>query len=98
MKRPARNGKALATSVAALRRAVKLVGSQAKLARIVKVAQPSVWWIINNRSKVPAEWCLLIEAATAGEITAHELRPDLYPKKGKYVPPRNSRSDRTVTA
>jgi DNA-binding transcriptional regulator YdaS (Cro superfamily) len=29
--------------------------------------------------KVPAERVLLIEAATGGRVSRHELRPDLYP-------------------
>jgi DNA-binding transcriptional regulator YdaS (Cro superfamily) len=77
--------------IAALRRAVSLIGSQAKLARVVKRAQPSVWFILTHKSRCPADWCLAIEHATQGRVTAHELRPDLYPKKGKYIPPRPER-------
>jgi hypothetical protein len=32
------------------------------------------------RQEGPAEWCLAVEAATGGEITKHQLRPDLYPQ------------------
>jgi DNA-binding transcriptional regulator YdaS (Cro superfamily) len=46
-------------------------------------------YILNAGKKVPAEWCLAIERATAekcaelgeGEpVTRHDLRPDLYPR------------------
>lgn len=65
----------------AFKRAVKLIGSQQKVAEVVGVSQPSVCYIVNTAAaKVPAEWCLPVERATDGAITRHQLRPDLYPK------------------
>lgn len=59
-------------------RAVRLLGGQGATARAVGVKQPSVWgWLQNG--KVTAEYVLPLERATHGEVTRHELRPDLYP-------------------
>jgi DNA-binding transcriptional regulator YdaS (Cro superfamily) len=60
-----------------LHRAVQIVGSQAKLARACAVAQGHVaMWVI--RQKVPADKVLKIEQATAGKVTRHELRSDIF--------------------
>lgn len=76
------------TGIAALRRAKDILGSEMALASAVGVKQPSVNYILNSGKKVPAEWCIPLERATAqkaeedgtGEIvTRHQLRPDLYP-------------------
>lgn len=62
-----------------LRRAVAIVGNQTKLAEICGVAPSAVQqWVAANI--VPARRALQIEAATGGQVTRHELRPDLYPE------------------
>ncbi len=79
--------------VAALKRAIAIVGSQAELARRVaastgnpKVKQAHVWNWLNRDEEVPAEVVLAIEAATVDEKTGrprvlrNDLRPDLYPE------------------
>lgn len=65
--------------MAALKRAKEILGSQRALAEAVGRKQPTVHGILNGGERVPAEWCLPIERATNGEITRHQLRPDLYP-------------------
>lgn len=65
--------------ISALRRAKDILGSEYAVAEVVGVKQPSVNYILNSGKKVPAEWCLAIERATEGQVTRHELRPDLYP-------------------
>ncbi len=63
-----------------LARAVEIAGTQTELARRIggKVKQQHVhYWLSHNY--VPAEHVLAIEAATAGAVKRHELRPDLYP-------------------
>ena len=61
----------------ALKKAVKLAGSQAKLADLLGVRQPSVagWFM---RGYMPATRVLQCVAALGGRITKEELRPDLY--------------------
>lgn len=58
-------------------KAINHFGSQSKLARMVGAKQQNIhWWLY---SRVPAEFVLIIEKATNGLVTRHELRPDLYP-------------------
>lgn len=70
----------------ALARAKAVLGSQQALADAVGVKQPSVHHILTDGKKVPAEWCIPIERATAAKdpnkiVTRHDLRPDLYPRE-----------------
>lgn len=67
------------TGLEALRRAVEILGSQGKAAAAIGVRQQTVSELLKVGKKVPAEWCIPLERATAGEVTRHELRPDLYP-------------------
>ena len=62
----------------ALRQAVAQAGSQAALAKICGVSQPSVWEWLNKGKSLPAEYVLKVEAATG--VSRHDLRPDLYPR------------------
>lgn len=68
------------TGFDALKRAVQKFGSHGAAARAIGVSQQAVTRKMNNGGRVPAEWCLPIERATAGEISRHDLRPDLYPE------------------
>ena len=61
---------------ALLNNAIVLLGSQARLAEACGVTQASVWQA-KEAGRVSAELALLIERATAGEVTARQLRPDL---------------------
>ncbi len=63
----------------ALAAAVDIVGGQAKLARLLGVTQPNVWHWLHKSERVPGEYVLRIEEATAGRVSRHDLRPDLYP-------------------
>lgn len=70
----------MSTGIEALREAVRIVGGQSALARCIggKVRQQHVhYWL--TREYIPADHVLAIEAATAGRVSRHELRPDLYP-------------------
>jgi len=61
----------------ALSKAIKIVGSQAELARLVGVRPQQIGkWLKND---VPPRRVLLVEAATEGRVMRHELRPDIYP-------------------
>lgn len=60
----------------ALRRAVEIAGSQAALARILGISQPSVWKWLDKGKALPAEHVHTVVAATG--IPKEELRPDLF--------------------
>lgn len=63
----------------ALAKAIDTVGGQTQLARLLGVKQANVWHWLNKAERVPGEYVLAIEAATGGQVTRHDLRPDLYP-------------------
>lgn len=64
-----------------LQKAIVIVGSQAKLARILNVKQPYIWNWLHRDKNIPAEYILKIEKATNGLVTRYELRPDIYPRE-----------------
>ena len=67
-------------SVAALRKIIREhLRSQVAVAAAVGVTPQAVSEILKRDKRVPAEWCLKLERATGGAVTAHDLRPDLYP-------------------
>lgn len=60
-----------------IEKAIAVMGNQSALARALGVSPQAVnQWL---KSKVPAERVLDIEAATSGQVTRHDLRPDIYP-------------------
>lgn len=59
-------------------RAAVAAGGQSALARVLGCSPQAVQRMCAT-GRVPAERVLQIEAATAGKVTRHELRPDLYP-------------------
>jgi TorA maturation chaperone TorD/DNA-binding transcriptional regulator YdaS (Cro superfamily) len=63
----------------ALAKAIDIVGGQTQLARLLDVKQANVWHWLNKAGRVPGEYVLAIETATGGQVTRHQLRPDLYP-------------------
>ena len=71
----------MADGIGALKMAIKQLGSQVAVARLVGVSPQAVSEIVRRGKRVPAEWCLAIQQATGGAIRAHDLRPDLYPFK-----------------
>lgn len=61
-----------------VRKAVDIVGSQSKLARLIGVKQQHIWNWMNRDKQVPARYAPLIEEATFHDITRYELRPDIF--------------------
>jgi DNA-binding transcriptional regulator YdaS (Cro superfamily) len=61
-----------------LEEAVKLAGSQAKLAEKIGLSQQGVSYIMNRSEAVPAEVAVAIDRFTEGKISKRELRPDLF--------------------
>ena len=60
----------------AIQRAVEQAGSQAALAQMLQVRQPTVSEWARGERPVPVERCTAIEKATGGAVTRRELRPD----------------------
>jgi DNA-binding transcriptional regulator YdaS (Cro superfamily) len=61
----------------ALDKACDVMGSQEALAKALGIRSPSIseW---RKREQVPAERCRDVEKVTRGQVTRHDLRPDLY--------------------
>ncbi|MCG8431502.1 MAG: helix-turn-helix domain-containing protein [Candidatus Omnitrophica bacterium] len=61
-----------------IKRACNILGGQPSLARALGVSTQAVnKWV--KRNFVPPVRAIQIEKATNGQVTRHELRPDLYP-------------------
>ena len=66
-----------ADGIGALRKAIREhFRTQVALAAAVGVTPQAVSDVLKRGKRVPAEWCLKLEAATG--IAAHDFRPDLY--------------------
>lgn len=67
-------------STAALERAIGIAGGQKPLADRIGTTQSQVWyWLARAKKGVPGEYVIPIEQATDGQVSRHDLRPDLYP-------------------
>jgi TorA maturation chaperone TorD len=51
------------------------------------VTQPNVWHWLHKAERVPAEYVLKIEQATGGQVSRHDLRPDIYPPTASHAQP-----------
>lgn len=58
--------------------AVRLVGSQRKLAEALDVHPSMISQMVKDRRKVPATMCRRISAVTGGQVRPEELRPDVF--------------------
>jgi len=68
-----------------LKRAIKIVGTQTALARILGVRQGHIWsWL--HRSQAPVTKVVAISHATGWKVTPHELRPDAFPNPWDGLP------------
>lgn len=62
-----------------LERAIRLAGSQEKLGEKIGRSQKIVsHWLVRCRGQVPPVMAVLIEKALNGQVTRHELRPDIF--------------------
>jgi len=61
-----------------IKKAIIAVGGQANLAEALNVTQPFISLVLNEIKQVPASFCMKIEHITQGEITAIDLRPDIF--------------------
>ena len=67
-----------------IEKAAKICGSQVALAKAVGKTQRHVWNWIHRDKKIPAEYVIPIEKATNGQVSRHELRPDIYPPEEQH--------------
>lgn len=58
--------------------AVTSLGSQAKLAAAAGCSQQLISQLLNGEVGITAETALKIHAATNGEVSKHDLRPDIF--------------------
>ncbi len=65
------------TPFEALQKAVEIIGSQHKLARLCGVSSTAVWKWLQSSKRVPPTYVLRVEAATG--ISRHLLNPEIYP-------------------
>lgn len=66
----------------AIRKAIDLVGGPTSMARALGVKQATVSnWLLSYRGQVSSRYAIAVEIATGGEVTRHQLRPDLYPEE-----------------
>ena len=59
--------------------AIRIVGSQAKLALACECAQQHIAKLLNKQRRITGEMAARIHNATGGEVSMHSLRPDLFP-------------------
>lgn len=68
-----------------LKRAIGKLGSQNRLAEAMGCSQAKISWLLLTAKDLSAEDALAVDRATDGEVSASELRPDLWPTKA-HVP------------
>lgn len=73
------------------RRAIRLAGSQFELAERMReagakdISQSKVSWMLQRGTQISAEDALAVQRATDGNVSAADLRPDLW-ASAKHVP------------
>ncbi|MBP6818316.1 MAG: helix-turn-helix domain-containing protein [Ferrovibrio sp.] len=68
----------ISASLAALDAAASIVGSHAALSGKIGVPKTTMSSWRTRKKAVPADHCLPIEQATNGQVTRHDLRPDIF--------------------
>lgn len=62
----------------ALNKAIDLIGGQKQLAEKLEIDSAAISGWRKRDNKVPPSRCRTIESLTAGEVTVHDLRPDIF--------------------
>lgn len=66
--------------MSAIKKAISIVGSQSGLAQKLDITPQAVQqWVASGC--VPVRRAIAIESLTGGQVTRHELRPDIYPEE-----------------
>ena len=61
-----------------LEKAIKIAGSQARLAEAIGLSQQGVSYLLNGAPTISAEISIAIDRLTNGEVSKEELRPDIF--------------------
>lgn len=61
-----------------VRKAIRLVGSQSRLAESVGCSQMMVWKLLHGRARISVEMARKVHLATGGKCSESELRPDFF--------------------
>lgn len=61
-----------------IERAVAIAGTQAALAIALGLSAPTVNEWVTGKRPIPAVQCRPIERVTKGQVTAEQLRPDIF--------------------
>ena len=64
------------------------LGSQPKLAEAMGCSQSKISWLLVKAETISAEDALRVDRATAGKVSASDLRPDLWPTPNHVPRPR----------
>lgn len=64
-----------------LERAVRIKGSQNRLAEAMGCSQSKVSWLLVTAKEITVEDALLIDRATDGEVSKADLRPDWFSRE-----------------
>jgi|AntRauTorcE11897_2_1112592.scaffolds.fasta_scaffold00600_21 DNA-binding transcriptional regulator YdaS (Cro superfamily) len=70
--------KHIKSNIEPLRLAITIAGSQKELAEAIGLNVNQLCNCMNGRGKIPAKYCRAIEELTNGDVTAEELRPDVF--------------------
>jgi DNA-binding transcriptional regulator YdaS (Cro superfamily) len=65
-----------------IKKAIECLGSQSALAQALDVSPQFICQLANGSRPVPAKLVRKIETATAGQVTCHDLRPDIFGELG----------------
>jgi DNA-binding transcriptional regulator YdaS (Cro superfamily) len=58
-------------------KAVQIAGGFTDLAKLIGTTKGVVWaWV--DRGRCPPQWATKVEQAVGGQVTARELRPDVF--------------------
>lgn len=58
--------------------AIRIKGSQAKLAEAMGCSQQYISWLLKDAEQISVEMAIKVEVATAGEVSRRDLRPDIF--------------------
>lgn len=64
-----------------MRKAIRLVGSQVRLAEAVGCSQMMVWKLVHGRARISVEMARKIHIATDGKCDESDMRPDFFIKQ-----------------
>ncbi len=62
----------------AINRAIEILGSQTALAKKAGVSQAAISKIASGKTSISPVTALLVEAATSGDVSRHDLCPHIF--------------------